>query len=195
MEDDAPPRRVHHCATAFDTSETARSLSQWKEATTTQVTTSNEEWYRLYHQSVEDMAALRLPLPEADPGTFVPAAGVPWFVTIFGRDSLIVSLQNMMVFPGFALGTLQCLAELQATEVDDHRDAEPGKMPHELRSGELAHFRRIPHVPYYGTADATILYLITLHETWKWLGDDILFPNLKDVVKRCVAVDRPVWRS
>ncbi len=190
VEDDAPPRRVHHCATAFHTSDTARSLSQWKEATT-QVTTSNEEWYRLYHQSVEDMAALRLPLPGADSGTFVPAAGVPWFVTIFGRDSLIVSLQNMAVYPGFALGTLQCLADLQATEVDDHRDAEPGKMPHELRSGELAHFRRIPHVPYYGTADATILYLITLHETWKWLGDDILFPNLKDVVKRCVQwIDR-----
>ncbi len=190
VENDAPPRTAPHCATAFQASDTARSLSQWKEATT-QVTTSNEEWYRLYRQSVEDMAALRLPHNEADSGTFIPAAGVPWFVTVFGRDSLIVSLQNMAVYPGFAIGTLQRLAELQATAVDDDRDAEPGKMPHELRSGELAHFRRIPHVPYYGTADATILYIITLHETWRWLGDDILFPNLKEVVRRCIHwIDR-----
>ncbi|MGH7231341.1 MAG: amylo-alpha-1,6-glucosidase [Nitrospiraceae bacterium] len=190
VEGEALSRTLHHCATAFDTSETEQSLLQWKEATT-QMTTSNEEWYRLYRQSVEDMAALRLPYGEADSETFVPAAGVPWFVSIFGRDSLIVSLQNMVVYPGFARGTLQRLAELQATEVDDHRDAEPGKMPHELRSGELAHFRRIPHVPYYGTADATILYIITVHEAWKWLGDDILFPHLMGVVKRCAQwIDR-----
>jgi glycogen debranching enzyme len=188
VENDATPRTVPHCATAFHTSDPARSLSQWK-AATTHVTTSNEDWYRLYRQSVEDMSSLRL--PQGDSGTFVPAAGVPWFMTVFGRDSLIVSLQNMTVYPGFALGTLQRLADLQATEVDDYRDAEPGKMPHELRSGELAHFRRIPHVPYYGTADATILYIITLHETWKWLGDDTLFSKLHDVVKRCVEwIDR-----
>ncbi|MET0515422.1 MAG: glycogen debranching N-terminal domain-containing protein, partial [Nitrospiraceae bacterium] len=99
-EGDMPPRTLPHCATAFDTSETAQSLSRWKEETT-HMTTSNEDWYRLYRQSVEDMAALRLPINDCHPRTFVPAAGVPWFVSIFGRDSLLVSLQNMMVFPGF----------------------------------------------------------------------------------------------
>jgi glycogen debranching enzyme len=88
---------------------------------------------------------------------------VPWFVAVFGRDSLIASLQNIIVFPDFARGTLQRLAELQATDVDAYRDAEPGKIPHELRRGELAHFRRIPHTPYYGTADvgATLYCLLT----------------------------------
>ena len=82
------------------------------------------------------------------------------------------------------LNILQRLADLQATEVDAYRDAEPGKIPHELRRGELAHFRRVPHTPYYGTADATILYIIALLEAWKWLGDDLLFPHHKDVVSR-----------
>src|SRR4029450_3593649 len=142
--------------------------------------------YRVYRQSVEDMAALRLPRDEDHPQELLAAAGVPWFVTVFGRDSLIVSLQNMMVYPDFARGTLQRLAELQSGAVDEYRDAEPGKMPHELRSGELAHFRQIPHTPYYGTADATILYLITLHEAWKWLGDALLFPQHEEVVRRCL---------
>jgi glycogen debranching enzyme len=116
---------------------------------------------------------------------------VPWFVAVFGRDSLIASLQNIIVFPDFARGTLQRLADLRATEVDAYRDAEPGKIPHELRRGELAHFRRIPHTPYYGTADATILYIIALLEAWKWLGDDLLFPHHKDVVLRCLEwIDR-----
>jgi len=98
---------------------------------------------------------LRLHDHDYAPDVWIPAAGVPWFVAIFGRDSLIVSLQNMLVFPGFARGALKKLAELQATERDDWRDAEPGKIPHELRRGELAHLHKIPHTPYYGTADAT----------------------------------------
>jgi glycogen debranching enzyme len=140
---------------------------------------------------VEDLAALRLPRDAEHPQDLLTAAGVPWFVAVFGRDSLIASLQNIIVFPDFARGTLQRLADLQATEMDPYRDAEPGKIPHELRRGELAHFRRIPHTPYYGTADATILYIIALLEAWKWLGDDLLFPHHKDVVMRCLEwIDR-----
>jgi glycogen debranching enzyme len=89
----------------------------------------------------------------------------------FGRDSLIVSLQNILVYPEFARGALDVLGHWQATERDDYRDAEPGKIMHELRYGELAHFKLIPHTPYYGTADATPLYLITLHAAWRALGD------------------------
>jgi glycogen debranching enzyme len=164
--------------------------TEWR-SQTTQLTSSNEDVYRAFRQSVEDIGALRLYDGEVAPTAWVPAAGVPWFVTIFGRDSTIVSLQNMMVNPALAQGTLDKLAELQATEMDDWRDAEPGKMPHELRSGELAHFRRIPHTPYYGTADATILYLIALHETWKWLGDPGLLKRYADVAIRCLEwIDR-----
>jgi glycogen debranching enzyme len=97
----------------------------------------------------------------------VPAAGVPWFVALFGRDGLIVSLQTAIVYPGFARAALDALAPLQAKERDDYRDAEPGKIMHELRLGELAHLKMIAHTPYYGTADATMLYLIVLH-TWAW---------------------------
>src|SRR5262249_57291721 len=123
---------------------------RWKEQATG-LTTANEDFYRLYRQSVEDMGALRLHDYDSAADMWLPAGGVPWFVTIFGRDSLIVSLQNMLVNPGFVRGALRKLADLQATEMDDWRDAEPGKIPHELRFGELAHFRQIPHTPYYGT--------------------------------------------
>ncbi|PSB57002.1 glycogen debranching N-terminal domain-containing protein [Chamaesiphon polymorphus] len=169
----------------------AEALHQQWFDNATQVTTAQEEVYRLYRQSVEDMGALRLYDPTLPSDTWVPAAGVPWFVTIFGRDSLIASLQCMLGRPNFALGTLKNLAQYQATEIDDWRDAQPGKMPHELRTGELAHFNRIPHTPYYGTADATPLYLILLHETWKWTGNMGLLHEYRDVALRCLDwIDR-----
>lgn len=184
-EDGVLRRASGECAHAHESSRPGRTLVQWKQVTT-QITTSNEEWYRLYRQAVEDMAALRLAVDDERPDELLAAAGVPWFVSVFGRDSLIVSLQNMMVYPDFARGTLKRLAELQATEMDPYRDAEPGKMPHELRVGELAHFKQIPHTPYYGTADATILYIIAWHEAWKWLGDDTLSTHFEQSVKPCL---------
>jgi len=111
---------------------------------------------------------------------------VPWFVAVFGRDSLIVSLQALWVHQGLARGALEELAAFQATERDDWRDAEPGKILHELRRGELAQFHMIPHTPYYGTADATPLYLILLHEAWRWTGDDALLREHRDVAVRCL---------
>jgi glycogen debranching enzyme len=162
-----------------------RELMNWKKITTS-VTTSNEDIYRLFRQSVEDMAALRLPHTGETGSGFIPAAGVPWFVAVFGRDSLIVSLQNLMVYPDFARGALSVLGELQADEIDDYRDAQPGKILHEIRVGELAERKLIPHTPYYGTADATALYLITLCQVWKWSGDDRLFLQHKDVALKCL---------
>lgn len=163
---------------------------QWFDGAT-HITTAQEEIYRLYRQSLEDMGALRLYAHDMADDIWVPAAGVPWFVTLFGRDSLIVSLQNMTVHPNFALGALQKLAQFQATEIDDWRDAQPGRILHELRNGELAHFERVPHTPCYGTADATPLYLIVLHETWKWIGDDSLLHQYRDVAMRCLEwIDR-----
>ena len=143
---------------------------EWRE-TVLKIRTSNEEFYRFYHQAIDDMAALRLPIEGTDSLVFVPAAGLPWFMAPFGRDSLIVSLQNILVYPEFARGSLDVLGRWQATEHDAYRDAEPGKIMHELRYGELAHFKLIPHTPYYGTADATPLYLVTLHAAWRATGD------------------------
>ena len=154
----------------------------WR-AVAPRLTSSNEEFFRLYRQSVDDMAALRLPVGDA----VVPAAGLPWFMAPFGRDSLIVSLQSIWVDPELARGALRVLGRWQATARDDHRDAEPGKIMHELRYGELAHFRLIPHTPYYGTADATPLYLITLHAAWRASGDRALLETFLPAAEAALA--------
>ncbi|MDT5282025.1 MAG: hypothetical protein QOJ20_3220, partial [Mycobacterium sp.] len=161
------------CAVDAGSSSQAKARRDWRE-TVLKLRTSNEEFYRFYHQAIDDMAALRLPIEGTDHMVFLPAAGLPWFMAPFGRDSLIVSLQNILVYPEFARGSLEVLGGWQAKERDDFRDAEPGKIMHELRYGELAHFRLIPHTPYYGTADATPLYLITLHAAWRATGDHAL---------------------
>jgi glycogen debranching enzyme len=164
----------------------SRNMSEWQR-TVLKIETSNEEFYRCYNQGVQDMAALRLPLQGTDHMVFVPAAGLPWFVALFGRDTLIVSLQTMIVYPEFAAGTLEVLAQYQATERDDYRDAEPGKILHELRYGELAHFKLIPHTPYYGTADTTSLYLIALHAAWRATGDRTLIERHLPNAEACLT--------
>jgi glycogen debranching enzyme len=163
----------------------APSAAQWKSGVLN-IRTSNEEFYRTFHQAVDDMAALRLPQDSEHEMSFVPAAGLPWFTALFGRDSLIASLQNMVIYPEFAAATLDLLGRFQASERDDYRDAEPGKILHELRFGELAHFKLVPHTPYYGTADATPLYLITLHEAWRWTGDRNLLERQLPIAEGCL---------
>jgi len=164
----------------------AESLRDWQ-SRVLRITTSNEEYYRFFHQAIDDMAALRLPSLSGDHMVFLPAAGLPWFMAPFGRDSLIVSVQNIMVYPEFARGALEVLGGLQATERDDYRDAEPGKIMHELRYGELAHFKLIPHTPYYGTADATPLWLITLHAAWRATGDRDLLERHLETAEACLT--------
>jgi glycogen debranching enzyme len=152
----------------------AQVIAEHWRASVATIRTSNEEFYRMYRQAIDDMGALRLPVQGAYGEVFVPAAGLPWFMAPFGRDSLIASLQNMIVWPEFARGALDVLGHWQSTTRDPWRDAEPGKIMHELRYGELAHFNLIRHTPYYGTADATPLYLITLHAAWKATGDRMM---------------------
>jgi glycogen debranching enzyme len=179
-------RASRECIHSSVTSDHSRNMDEWQR-TVLKIETSNEEFYRCYNQGVQDMAALRLPLQGTDHMVFVPAAGLPWFVALFGRDTLIVSLQTMIVYPEFAAGTLEILAQYQATERDDYRDAEPGKILHELRYGELAHFKLIPHTPYYGTADATPLYLIALHAAWKATGDAALIERHLPNAEACLT--------
>jgi glycogen debranching enzyme len=128
----------------------------------------------IYQQTIRDLAALRFDLP-ISPGHYLPAAGLPWFMAAFGRDSIITSLQALPFMPELAETTLVTLAQLQAVKRDDFRDAEPGKILHELRFGELTAFEERPHSPYYGSADATQLWLILLDEFERWTGrDDIV---------------------
>lgn len=153
--------------------------------------TPNDDVRHAYRQAVDDITVLRLTAADSPVEHSVVAAGIPWFATLFGRDSLIISLQTLPVTRQFAPAVLRQLGALQATTVDDWRDAQPGKILHEVRHGELAHFHEIPHTPYYGTADATPLYLITLHETYRWLGDLDLVRELLPVAERALAwVDR-----
>src|SRR6202020_1499800 len=92
------------------------------------------------------------------------------------------------IYPHFARAALEFLGSLQATDDDPYRDAEPGKILHELRCGELAHFKLVPHTPYYGTADATPLYLITLHAAWRATGDKALLERHIDTAENCLAL-------
>ncbi|MGH7359795.1 MAG: amylo-alpha-1,6-glucosidase, partial [Candidatus Rokuibacteriota bacterium] len=108
------------------------------------------------------------------------AAGIPWFVTLFGRDAAIAGLQTLGYGSAMARQTLRLLARYQATEVDDYRDAAPGKILHELRRGELARLGAIPQSPaYYGSVDATMLFLILAAEYVAWSGDLGLARELK----------------
>jgi len=179
-------RASKECIHSSVASDHSRNMDEWQR-TVLKIQTSNEEFYRCYNQGVQDLAALRLPLQGTDHMVFVPAAGLPWFVALFGRDTLIASLQTMIVYPEFAAGTLEVLAQYQATERDDYRDAEPGKILHELRYGELAHFKLIPHTPYFGTADATPLYLIALHAAWRATGDQALIERHLPNAEACLT--------
>ena len=124
----------------------------------------------IYARSLVDLAALRF-YPRAGGEGAVPAAGLPWFQTLFGRDSLITSFQSLHIVPELAANTLDVLASMQGTRRDDFRDEEPGKILHELRFGELTAFKERPHSPYYGSADGTMLFLILLDEYERFTGD------------------------
>jgi glycogen debranching enzyme len=155
------------------------------------VDTPNQTVDRAWDQAVHDLEALRLEDPSFERGVFIPAAGVPWFVTLFGRDSLIVSMQGISGFPEFASGALRRLSELQATEDDPERDMEPGKIPHEIRHGELAQLRILPYQPYYGTHDATALFVIVLSYLYHWAADpELLRRYLPNAEAAMAWIDR-----
>ncbi|HTL62095.1 MAG TPA: glycogen debranching N-terminal domain-containing protein [Nitrospira sp.] len=107
------------------------------------------------------------------------AAGVPWFVTLFGRDSLVTALQMLPYDSGIAEQTLRLLAKYQGRREDDERDEQPGKILHELRMGELANLKAIPQTPSYSTVDATPLFLIVLAHHARWTGSLRLFEDLR----------------
>lgn len=142
-------------------------------------------------QSVVDLAALRITGDLLGESYVLPAAGLPWFMTLFGRDTIITSLQTLWVGPGLARGALHLLAALQGTRSDDFRDEEPGKIMHEVRTGELTLLGEMPHSPYYGTADATPLWLILLSEYWRFTGDDAFVRARWDNVRAAISwIDR-----
>ena len=137
---------------------------------------------RSFDRSIADLAALRMRTGSDRRPLF--AAGMPWFMTVFGRDTVITSLQTLLLGPEVAVGALEALAELQAREDDASIDAEPGKIVHEVRSGRAAEFW---FARYYGTADATPLFLVLLAETWRWTDDASLANRLHEPALRALA--------
>ena len=141
---------------------------------------------RTYRASLSDLAALRIH-PDLASGATLPAAGLPWFMALFGRDSLITSFQALPFLPGLAATTLRVLAARQAVERDDFHEQEPGKILHELRFGELTARGERPYSPYFGSADATPLFLILLDEYHRWSGDDELVRELEGNARAALA--------
>ncbi|MEO7664781.1 MAG: glycogen debranching N-terminal domain-containing protein [Candidatus Limnocylindrales bacterium] len=146
----------------------AESYRAWTERTA-RVESDGELLDLAIHRSVADLRLLMNDGPR--PGLQYVAAGVPWFATLFGRDTIITALEALPFMPDLAVGTLRVLAEWQATGYDTSRDMAPGKILHELRSGEMVRTGEIPHRPYYGSVDSTPLWLILLGETTRWTGD------------------------
>jgi glycogen debranching enzyme len=130
-------------------------------------------------RTTHDLAALRIGMMAGDEEIALPAAGLPWFLTVFGRDTIITAYQTISFGPLLARGTLLALASRQGTVCDDFRDEEPGKILHEIRTGELTRLGITPHDPYYGTIDATPLWLILLSEYWRWTGEDEFVRSLR----------------
>jgi glycogen debranching enzyme len=137
---------------------------------------------RVIERSIRDLRVLKSSIQ----GQEYFAAGVPWFVALFGRDSLITAFQTLAFDPDIAAATLRVLAKYQGQRVGPWRDEEPGKILHELRVGEMAHLGEIPQMPYYGSIDSTLLFLMLFSRHAAWTGDLGLFHELKDNVERAL---------
>jgi glycogen debranching enzyme len=157
------------------------SLAAWR-LRVPQIRADWDDLGRAFFQSVSDLASLRM-RRGAGFGQ-LPAAGMPWFMTIFGRDTLITCYQTLLFGPELAGSALRVLAELQATEDDPTIDAEPGKIVHEVREGKAA---KAWFHKYYGSVDATPLYLILLSEVWRWTDDAALVRELKEPALKALA--------
>jgi glycogen debranching enzyme len=146
----------------------------------------SEQLLATYRRSLVDLAALRfLPLSAHDEEK-MPAAGLPWFMSVFGRDSIFTSLQTLPFEPQLSSTTLRMLGLRQGTHLDDFRDCEPGKILHEIRLGETAGFEEQPQSPYYGAADATPLFVVLLDEYERWTGDADLVRQLERITRRAL---------
>src|SRR6184192_69255 len=158
----------------------SRELRQGWPEQNTQIQTNSLLLSRVMDRSLNDLRMLRCTLDE---GASYFAAGVPWFVALFGRDSIITALQTLAYDLGIAEHTIRLLAKYQGKELNPWREEEPGKILHELRVGEMAHLGEIPHTPYYGTVDATPLWPVLVGRHATWSGETRLFKELRPQIE------------
>ena len=155
----------------------AEDLRSWMEASP-RLACEWEPLLRSYRRSLVDLAALRFS-PISAGGGSLAGGGLPWFMTMFGRDSIFTSLQALPFSSELAATTLRELGLRQGTRFDDFRDEDPGRILHEMRYGEMTAFEERLHSPYYGCADATPLYVVLLDEYERWTGDVELVRDLE----------------
>ena len=179
----AEPKYERHAKKARPNME--RSLEKWLDDAPS-LACDWDPLKRTYQRSLVDLAALRFS-PVMLPGHYLPAAGLPWFMTMFGRDSIFTSLQALPFTPELAQTTLVALGLWQGSRRDDFRDEDPGRILHELRFGEMTAFEERPHSPYYGSVDATPLYVVLLDEYERWTGDTKLVRALEHQARAALA--------
>ena len=154
-------RRIETAAADLD-----EARAEWV-AGCTQISTDSTLLDGLVATSRDDLRSLVMPVGEGR----IVCAGIPWYVAPFGRDALVTSCEAFVLTRALGQDALRTLARLQARKDDPWRDAEPGKIMHELRTGELARVGLIPHTPYYGTVDATPLFLMCAADYYAWTGE------------------------
>ena len=162
----------------------AEDQRAWRDSCTT-IDTDNRVFNRVLDASLRDLHALMTPFGPGG-GLRTVAAGIPWFVALFGRDSILTSYQTLLANPGTARENLLLLEAYQARDDDAWRDAEPGKILHELRCGELARAGHIPHTPYYGTVDATPLFGMLAAAYHRWTNDLETLDRLRPALDRAL---------
>jgi glycogen debranching enzyme len=164
---------------------------QWRQQIT-QIQTDNKYLNQVIDRAVQDVYLLR----QTFEGSRFLSAGVPWFSTLFGRDSLIAASQTLVLDPTIAKETLIILARYQGQVEDEWRDEQPGKILHEIRLGEMARCQEVPHTPYYGTVDATPLWLMLYAEYFAWTADTETLDQLWDHALAAMAwIDTAMQRQ
>ena len=178
---DEEPEQIREFDLALDGLE--RTYETWNVGCTRLATDNQAFDGGILWRNLEDLRVLS---DERSTG-LLPTAGIPWYAVPFGRDALVTSLQTLSLNPDLARGSLRFLAQHQGRQVDPFREEEPGKIMHEIRFGELARLKEIPHTPYYGTVDATPLFLVLLVELLRWTGDlpllEELWPNVEAALR------------
>lgn len=173
---DNTPERVAEPVLSFEqeVENARRKFAVWR-SECSKIETEKYVLNQLFRVSTLDLRSL---MQSHAPQGLAVTAGIPWYFTLFGRDSIITALQTLSLNPQVAVDTLRVLAVYQGTKMDDWRDEEPGKILHELRRGEMVRTGELPHNPYYGSVDATPLFVLLFAETVKWLGEASLFEEL-----------------
>jgi glycogen debranching enzyme len=170
---------TYPCGSPSEQSAPARRLASWRRVAP-EVTTDFGSFATMVQRGMEDLGALGI-VDHDHPDRLLVAAGAPWFMTVFGRDSLLTALMSLMISPDLAAGVLRTLAQFQGRNVNDVTEEQPGRILHELRFEDAASLSLADSNVYYGSADATPLFVVLLGELQRWgLAADVideLLPN------------------